>query len=551
MLSKSGIIYIFERDANGKRYVIPVEETPDDLEKRVEARLNQNKSKFPTQPQPHPKSASTTPYGTNQKVTNSPIPIKPTFKPAESPIVADKPVNPVTPVKPVNPAQQTNLQPKTVIPKTEPQITHTPFPPRSIPNPPPRMPKPFSGYPRPVPPPPPAIPGNLMPPGGAPRPFPRPNRPFSTPPTPFKAPWMMDGEDEAEKDTKSEIEALIPDKIVDPREKLASIAFTPIPAKPKYPSPFGMPPIGMGRRFPQSMPAKPVNIPPTGNSPALPVKPEEAQQNAPVIPDFPTIAFDPSDSKPDNQTTNKFQPLIPDQKFPSTKQTQKPKKHSSSLIRNLGLAILIMSLGGMLAPFVQKIRLETGYRFLQTKNVVSNLIAPKQTLPPAVPVVLAPLVGPDGKTIEPVNTSFGIIIPKIGVNAPVAPNVDPGDSKTYNEILEKSVAHAKTSFTPDQAGTVYLFSHSTNYDWFVKDLNAVFYLVKNLEPGDLIVLYYKDVRYTYALTEKRVVSPKDISYLVPSTGKKSLILQTCWPPGSVVQRLLLFADLVDEQGEQI
>ena len=50
----------------------------------------------------------------------------------------------------------------------------------------------------------------------------------------------------------------------------------------------------------------------------------------------------------------------------------------------------------------------------------------------------------------------------------------------------------------------------------------------------------------HRITDKRIVSPKDVSYLVPQTGKKSLILQTCWPPGSTTERLLLFADLVEE-----
>jgi len=94
---------------------------------------------------------------------------------------------------------------------------------------------------------------------------------------------------------------------------------------------------------------------------------------------------------------------------------------------------------------------------------------------------------------------------------------------------------------------VYLFSHSTNYAWFVKDLNAIFYLLKNLHTGDQIVLVYKEKVYTYALREKRVVSPTEVSYLAPVSGTRGLILQTCWPPGSTTERLLLFADLIQEQ----
>ena len=147
-----------------------------------------------------------------------------------------------------------------------------------------------------------------------------------------------------------------------------------------------------------------------------------------------------------------------------------------------------------------------------------------------------------GNEIIPSDANFSIIVPKIGINAAVVSAVDPAN---YDEALQKGVAHASTSFFPNENGAVYLFSHSTNYEWFVKDLNAVFYLMKNLESGDLVILIYKGTRYTYTLTEKRVVSPKDVSYMAPIEGKKMLILQTCWPPGSTSERLLVFADLID------
>jgi sortase A len=156
-----------------------------------------------------------------------------------------------------------------------------------------------------------------------------------------------------------------------------------------------------------------------------------------------------------------------------------------------------------------------------------------------VPVVFNPLVAADGSVITPVNRDFSLVIPAIGVNARVLPNVDPTH---YTQALLQGVAHASTSFLPDGNGTVYLFSHSTNYDWYVRDLNAIFYLLKNLKEGDLIVIIYKDKEYTYRLRETRVVAPTEVSYLIPRTDKKSLILQTCWPPGSTSQRLLLFAD---------
>lgn len=221
--------------------------------------------------------------------------------------------------------------------------------------------------------------------------------------------------------------------------------------------------------------------------------------------------------------------------------------------RALGFTLVAISLGGMIGPVTPEIRMESAYLLSQAKAQLSTIYPLRSTisptaLPASAPVVFDPLVTPDGASIDPINTEFSVVIPKIGVNAAVAANVDPANADEYLEALKVGVAHANSSFLPDQDGTTYLFSHSTNFDWFVKDLNAVFYLLKNLEKDDKIVLFYKGKRYTYTLTDKKVVSPKDVSYLVPETGTKKLILQTCWPPGSITQRLLIFADLVEDQG---
>jgi LPXTG-site transpeptidase (sortase) family protein len=219
--------------------------------------------------------------------------------------------------------------------------------------------------------------------------------------------------------------------------------------------------------------------------------------------------------------------------------------------RTIGMGLLFMAAGGIIATNATKIRLDIAYKTHEAKLAVNSLTNPVKPLPPSAPVIFEPLIGSDGKEITPVNTDFSIIVPKIGINAAVIASVNPADTASYSKALKEGVAQSATSFTPDQNGTVYLFSHSTNYQWFVKDLNAVFYLVKDLLPGDNIVVFYKGVRYTYELKEKRVVKPKEISYLVPEEGKKSLILQTCWPPGSTAERLLIFADLVEEKGKQI
>lgn len=219
--------------------------------------------------------------------------------------------------------------------------------------------------------------------------------------------------------------------------------------------------------------------------------------------------------------------------------------------RVFGIGLLALALGGVTGPVLAPLRLEGAQLVTQVSALVQAQTNPAKPIPKAVPVIFDPLKTPDGGSIAPVNTEFSLIVPKVGINAAVIPAVNPAKPGEYQEALKKGVAHASTSFFPNEDGTVYLFSHSTNYDWFVKDLNAVFYLLKNLETGDLVVLFYKGARYTYKLTDKQIVAPTAVSFLVPQPGAKRLILQTCWPPGSTTERLLLFAELIEEETPSI
>jgi len=226
------------------------------------------------------------------------------------------------------------------------------------------------------------------------------------------------------------------------------------------------------------------------------------------------------------------------------------KKHGvtgvSPLFQTIGFGIVALALGGVFRSVIPSVQMELSFYLPRIVDRVNTMwVKPAPQLPKSVPKVFTPLLDDNGNEIVPSDTNFSIIVPKIGINATVIPAVDPTSPASYDEALSKGVAHVSTSFFPNENGAVYLFSHSTNYEWFVKDLNAVFYLMKNLEAGDLVILIYKGTRYTYSITEKRIVAPDEVSYIAPIEGKKMLILQTCWPPGSTTERLLVFADLID------
>jgi LPXTG-site transpeptidase (sortase) family protein len=139
-----------------------------------------------------------------------------------------------------------------------------------------------------------------------------------------------------------------------------------------------------------------------------------------------------------------------------------------------------------------------------------------------------------------VTSKFAVVIPKIKAYSNIIPQVPVNDKDKYMDALKIGVAQAKDSSFPGQGSTIYLFSHSTDSVINVKKYNAVFYDLKNLEIGDEIIVYYNHKKYIYQVAQKEIISPKDTSWLSPR-DEETLILQTCYPPGTTWKRLLILA----------
>ena len=147
------------------------------------------------------------------------------------------------------------------------------------------------------------------------------------------------------------------------------------------------------------------------------------------------------------------------------------------------------------------------------------------------------------RPMSPVDTEFGLVIPIINLNAEIFPEVDPNNPELYLPILRKGVAHAKGSAYPDEeVGNVFLFAHSTDAFYNVAHYNAVFFLIGKLDKGDEVNVFYKNKRYQYEVIEKAVVAPEALGdYVRQHIGVKTLTLQTCYPPGTTLKRLLIIA----------
>ncbi len=144
---------------------------------------------------------------------------------------------------------------------------------------------------------------------------------------------------------------------------------------------------------------------------------------------------------------------------------------------------------------------------------------------------------------------FSLVIPKINAAANIIPNVDGADKQNYLSALQNGIAHAKGTSFPGQDGRIFLFSHSTDSPANFAQYNAVFYLLRKLEKGDKIIVFFTAKKYVYEVTDKITASPADTHWLLPKLGEEELVLMTCDPPGTTWNRLLIVAKPVQQNQE--
>ncbi len=147
------------------------------------------------------------------------------------------------------------------------------------------------------------------------------------------------------------------------------------------------------------------------------------------------------------------------------------------------------------------------------------------------------------KLIQPVSTDYGIVIEKINANAKIIPEIDPGNERAYVKALQQGVAEAKGSTKPGENGNLFIFAHSSDAPWNIVLFNAVFYLLRELEKDDRIIIFYQGRRFDYIVFDKTITNPADVSFLNNRYDQPVLTLQTCDPPGTLLNRLILRARL--------
>ncbi len=176
------------------------------------------------------------------------------------------------------------------------------------------------------------------------------------------------------------------------------------------------------------------------------------------------------------------------------------------------------------------------------ERIIAPFITPSRDVS-ATPLILdgTAAVGPDPR----------VIIPKINVDAPVVYDVTSIEEADIQAGLERGVVHYPITSQPGEKGNGAIFGHSSSNILNRGKYKFAFALLNRLELGDTFYIEKDGVRYLYRIFDTKIVPPTDISVLDDVPGKTStMILVTCDPPGTNVNRLVIWGEQISPDPNQ-
>jgi len=211
------------------------------------------------------------------------------------------------------------------------------------------------------------------------------------------------------------------------------------------------------------------------------------------------------------------------------------------LLRNIGAGMVGFAVMGFLFTYGPAVKTELNYAVNTPEPSETSKL--KKVSTDNIKVAHAEEVEAVQKEAESygINSYFSLAIPAIGAYSNIVANVDATDKYEYMEALKTGIAHARGSYFPGQGKHIFLFAHSTDSPVNVIRYNAVFYLLRKLEEGDRISVFFSDRKYEYVVDRKVITDATDVSWLTESGRTEKLILQTCHPPGTTWKRLIVVA----------
>ncbi len=161
------------------------------------------------------------------------------------------------------------------------------------------------------------------------------------------------------------------------------------------------------------------------------------------------------------------------------------------------------------------------------------------------------------------NQNFTIIIPALNLEALIVSDIPNFKTANPNETegefgdriqaaLEKGTLHYPDSSLPSDTyrgfnrNTVIL-GHSASNDFGPESYKDIFSDLQELELGNLIIIHYQGVEYTYKVYDKQITDPTAVEILRPGETDNNLTVITCHPPGNSRHRLVILALQISPQ----
>jgi len=207
------------------------------------------------------------------------------------------------------------------------------------------------------------------------------------------------------------------------------------------------------------------------------------------------------------------------------------KKDKKALIFILGLLSFTILLYILILPFYPEIKYRLSGNNLNQKATTKKIVEDFKKNNNSVDENIMGFPSSDYKT-----SPDRLIIPKIGVNAPIVET----DNEAYGLSLGAWLMPAGVH--PGEVGNTIISGHRFKY---LPPNNLTFYLFHKLKTGDLVYIIWKGKNLLYEINEIKVVEATDLSVIEPSDDE-ILTMFTCTPIYSTKQRLVVIAKPVEK-----
>lgn len=131
--------------------------------------------------------------------------------------------------------------------------------------------------------------------------------------------------------------------------------------------------------------------------------------------------------------------------------------------------------------------------------------------------------------------------PELGIEAPMIWDVT---LQQIDDRLLGGIVQLDQSAKPGEFGDIIVSGHSSFYPWVKSDYKETFAVLPEAEVGDRITIRRDDL-YIYEVVSKKVIdSTKYLEYQVGGNSPGKLMIMTCYPIGTNIDRMLVEAKFI-------